>query len=52
MDIYSKSATDIVLNGKMLEVFTLKLGCHLKYFYLNNTVIELLVVQLDKKRKN
>ena len=53
MDIYSKSATDIVLNGKMLEVFTLKLGCRLKYFCLNNnTVIELLEVQLDKKRKN
>lgn len=33
MDIYSKTATDIVLSSKMLEVFTLKLGCHLEYFY-------------------
>ena len=33
MDIYSKTATDIVLSSKMLKVFTLKLGCHLEYFY-------------------
>lgn len=52
MGIYSKFVTDIVLNGKMLKVFTLKLGCHLKSFISNNTVMELLVVQLDKKRKN
>lgn len=33
MDIYSKTATDIVLTSKMLEVFTLKWGCHLEYIY-------------------